>query len=162
MNFSPFVILVLTLVSLARASHVDDDDWIETETDVVFDYRNNPILRPTEALEWLMGDPTVLLIEERQELHMFLNEVFHGILHFSANYTEPSEYKKEGTVIPFPGAVRPYVLREGDKLYLYYEQYHLPLYRRSSIMVRTADIVIKETGWINNCHRSSDNLAPRN
>ena len=93
---------------------------------------------------------------------MFLNEVFHGILHFSANYTEPSEYKKEGTVIPFPGAVRPYVLREGDRLYLYYEQYHLPLYRRSSIMVRTADIVIKQTGWITNCRLSSDNLNPRN
>ena len=53
---------------------------------------------------------------------------------------------KQGTVIGLPGSVRPYVIRVGERLHLYYEQYHLPLYRTSSIMLRTANIIIKETG----------------
>ena len=143
MNLLPLLLSPLVVVA---DSLLNDDDWVVTETEIVFDYRNNPILRPTELLEWLMGDPTVVLIEETQEIHMFLNEVFHGILHFSANYSQPAEFTKQGTVIGFPGAVRPYVFRDGDKLHLYYEQYHLPLYRSSSIMLRTANIIIKPTG----------------
>ena len=143
MKFTGAFILLLTQLLDVGAN---DDDWLVTETDSVFDYRNNPILRPTELLEWLMGDPTVVMIEERQELHLFLNEVFHGILHFSGDLMEPTELRKQGTVIGFPGAVRPYVLRLGDRLHLYYEQYHPPLYRASSIMLRSANIIIKETG----------------
>ena len=145
MNFLLLFLLVSPLVVLTE-SLVNDDDWVVTETEIVLDYRNNPILRPTELLEWLVGDPTVVLIEETQEIHMFLNEVFHGILHFSANYSHPTEFTKQGAVIGLPGSVRPYVLREGDRLHLYYEQYHLPLYRSSSIMLRTANIIIKQTG----------------
>ena len=139
--------LLLSALMVATAnSLLDDDDWIATETEIVLDYKYNPILRPTELLEWLLGDPTVVLIEETQEVHMFVNEVFHGILQFSANYSQPAEFSKQGTVIGLPGAVRPYVMRAGDRLHLYYEQYHLPLYRRSSIMLRSADIIIKQTG----------------
>ena len=139
--------LLLSALMVATAnSLLNDDDWIVTETEKVLDYKNNPILRPTEPLEWLLGDPTVVLIEETQEIHMFVNEVFHGILHFSANYSQPTELTKQGTVIGFPGSVRPYVMRDGDRLHLYYEQYHLPLYRRSSIMLRSADIIFKQTG----------------
>ena len=152
MKVSPLQILVLSSLAGLGGSTVNDEDWLVTDTEVVLDYRNNPILRPTEPFEWLMGDPTVVLIEEKEELHIFLNEVFHGILHFTGNYSQPTELWKEGTVIAFPGAVRPYVLRDGDRLHLYYEQYHLPLYRRSSIMLRTARIIIRETGSKENFH----------
>ena len=30
---------------------------------------------PTDLLEWLLGDPTVVLFEQEDELHMFVNEV---------------------------------------------------------------------------------------
>ena len=150
MNILPFFLLFA--LEVLADSLVNDDDWIVTETEIVLDYRENPILKPTELLEWLLGDPTVVLIEETQEIHMFVNEVFHGILHFTGNYSQPTQLWKEGTVIAFPGAVRPYVLRDGDRLHLYYEQYHLPLYRRSSIMLRTARIIIKDTGSKENFH----------
>ena len=44
--------------------------------------------------------------EEKHELHMFVNEIFHGILHFSTNYSEPFNFHQVGTVIPDVGAVR--------------------------------------------------------
>ena len=58
---------------------------------------------------------------------------------------------------------RPYVFREGDRLYLYYEQYHArDLFRESSILMRTADILRTETGlefrWAN---ASTEMLRPQ-
>ena len=58
---------------------------------------------------------------------------------------------------------RPYVYREGDRLYLYYEQYHASdLFRESSILMRTADILRSETGlefrWANT---STEMLRPQ-
>ena len=44
--------------------------------------------------------------EEVGELHMFANEIFHGILHFSANYNDPFNFQQVGVVIPDAGAVR--------------------------------------------------------
>ena len=52
MNFLLLFLLVSPLVVLTE-SLVNDDDWVVTETEIVLDYRNNPILRPTELLEWL-------------------------------------------------------------------------------------------------------------
>ena len=40
------------------------------------------------------------------KVHMFVNEVFHGILHYSARWSEPAVFSKQGPVIPVPGAVR--------------------------------------------------------
>ena len=40
------------------------------------------------------------------KVHMFVNEVFHGILHYSAHWSEPAVFSKQGPVIPVPGAVR--------------------------------------------------------
>ena len=40
------------------------------------------------------------------KVHMFVNEVFHGILHYSARWSEPAVFSKKGPVIPVPGAVR--------------------------------------------------------
>ena len=40
------------------------------------------------------------------KVHMFVNEVFHGILHYTARWSEPAVFSKQGPVIPVPGAVR--------------------------------------------------------
>jgi len=74
---------------------------------------------------------------------MFANEVFHGILHFTAPLDSPTNFTKHDTVIAFPGSVRPSVLLVGSTLHLYYEQYQLPLFRSSAIMLRTARIIME-------------------
>jgi len=42
----------------------------------------NPILKPSGVGEWILGDPAVLLIGD--EIHLWGNEVFHGINHYVA------------------------------------------------------------------------------
>ena len=101
MNILPFFLLFA--LEVLADSLVNDDEWIVTETEIVLDYRENPILKPTELLEWLLGDPTVVLIEETQEIHMFVNEVFHGILHFSADYSQPTDFTKQAEWRPLIG-----------------------------------------------------------
>ena len=64
---------------------------------------------------------------------------------------------------PSENICRPYVYREGERLYLYYEQYHASdLFRESSILMRTADILRTETGlefrWANT---STEMLRPQ-
>ena len=98
--------LFFTLCIFSASSKLSSNDWIHTDSDRVLDYRHNPILVPTDLLEWLLGDPTVVLIEPENELHMFVNEVFHGIIHYSANYSDPSNFEKQGPVIPDAGSVR--------------------------------------------------------
>merc|ERR1711973_703922 len=110
-----FFIFVFAFGSASRQD--DDEDWLVTNTDCVLDYKFNPILEPEDILEWILGAPTLVLIEETNQLHLFVNEVFHGILHYSADYNQPFNFTKRGTVIPDAGAVRPYVLRDGEKLY---------------------------------------------
>ena len=98
--------IVLTICTCAASSKVDIPDWVHTDSDRVLDYRHNPILVPTDLLEWLLGDPTVVLFEQEDDLHMFVNEVFHGIIHYSANYSDPFNFEKHESVIPDAGSVR--------------------------------------------------------
>ena len=98
--------LLFTLCIYSAASKLSANDWIHTDSDRVLDYRHNPILVPTDLLEWLLGDPTVVLFEPEDELHMFVNEVFHGIIHYSTNYSDPFNFEKKGPVIPDAGSVR--------------------------------------------------------
>ena len=121
-----------------------DDDWESTDNEHVLDFTFNPILKPTELFEWLVADPTVITIGN--EIHMFANEVFHGILHFTANPASPTNFTKQDTIIPFPGSVRPYAHLEEDTLYLFFEQYQLPLFRTSHIMLRKAKVFIDLSG----------------
>merc|ERR1712227_25585 len=103
MKFIIFFVTISFGTIFSRETFVNgsDDEWIETNCDLILDYRENPILRATDILEWILGDPTIVLLtgeekleksedqEEVGELHMFANEIFHGILHFSANYNDP-------------------------------------------------------------------------
>ena len=52
---------------------------------------------------------------------------------------------RQGTAVGLPGAVRPYALLQGDLLHLYYEQYQLPLFRSSVVMVRKAALSYRGT-----------------
>ena len=56
-----FINILLLISSILCQS----DDWVGTGVDGVLDYRDNPILRPSDLLEWILGDPTVLLFEEQ-------------------------------------------------------------------------------------------------
>ena len=98
--------IIFSLCLYSASSKLPANDWIHTDSDRVLDYRHNPILVPTDLLEWLLGDPTVVLFEQQDELHMFVNEVFHGIIHYSANYSDPVNFEKQGSVIPDAGSVR--------------------------------------------------------
>ena len=82
------------------------DDWVQTRVDGVLDYKDNPILKPSDLLEWILGDPTVVLFDEENELHMFVNEIFHGILHFKAQFSDPTNFIKQESVIQDAGSVR--------------------------------------------------------
>ena len=99
-------VIVFTVCISSASSKFSANDWIHTDSDRVLDYRHNPILVPTDLLEWLLGDPTVVLFEQENELHMFVNEVFHGIIHYSANYSDPVNFEKHGPIIPDAGSVR--------------------------------------------------------
>ena len=56
-----FINILLLISSILCQS----DDWVGTGVDGVLDYRDNPILRPSDLLEWILGDPTVVLFEEQ-------------------------------------------------------------------------------------------------
>ena len=99
-------VIVFTVCISFASSKFYANDWIHTDSDRVLDYRHNPILVPTDLLEWLLGDPTVVLFEQEDELHMFVNEVFHGIIHYSAKYSDPVNFEKHGPIIPDAGSVR--------------------------------------------------------
>jgi hypothetical protein len=135
---------MLALLSLLPACLASADPWLPTPHPLVSDHRDNPLLRPTELAEWILGDPTV--IQLGAEVHRVCNEVFHGILHFTAPADAPFKFDKHGVAIARPGAVRPYVMAVGDTLYLYYEQYQLPSFHTSVLMLRTAQVSISGSG----------------
>ena len=137
-------LLPLLLPLLPTCLTSPTDDWLPTSTPGVLDFASNPILRPTELGEWILGDPSVLRIGEH--LHMFCNEVVHGILHFTASPSSPTSFTRAGSAVALPGAVRPYALLEEDTLHLYYEQYELPLFHTSKLMLRSASVSISSSG----------------
>ena len=81
--------------------------WLNTSTPGVQDYAANPILKTTDLGEWLLGDPTLIVVNST--LHLFANEVFHGIVHYSAPLSTPEVFTKLGHVGWFPGSQRPSV-----------------------------------------------------
>lgn len=107
--------------------------WSNTSTAGVQDYEGNPILMPSELGEWLLGDPTLLQLGD--ELHLWGNEVFHGILHFSAKLTDVTNFTKVETSVRLPGANRAYAHFDAARntVILFYEQYYPPLFRSSKI-----------------------------
>jgi hypothetical protein len=117
-------------------------EWVITDTSGVYDYSGNPILTPPDKHEWLLGDPTIISLGN--EIHMFANEVFHGIIHLVANKENPTEFTKVDGIVNLPGSVRPYafISEPENKLFLFYEQYEFPLYKSSKILLRTASINI--------------------
>ena len=55
-----------------------EDDWLPGSNPWVFDSASNPILRPPDLLEWILGDPAVVQLGGK--IHMFAYEVFCGLL----------------------------------------------------------------------------------
>jgi len=137
------------ILSSSNLAAGPEEEWLPGSNPWVFDSASNPILEPPGLLEWILVDPAVIQLGD--QIHMFANEVFHGILHFTAPLNSPTNFTKLNTVIAFPGCVRPSILLVGSTLHLYYEQYQLPLFRSSAIMLRTARLIMEgETlvlGW---------------
>lgn len=113
-------------------------DWTKTDILGVEDYSCNPILTATDNFEWILGDPTIVKLGD--EIHMFANEVFHGIIHYTASIHSPMEFHQVDSAVSIPGSVRPYAFyaENENTLYLYYEQYEFPLYHSSNILLKTA------------------------
>ena len=47
---------ILYFLTPVLCSIVNGDDWVETEVDGVLDHVDNPILRPHDLLEWILGE----------------------------------------------------------------------------------------------------------
>lgn len=95
-------------------------EWVPSENPSVDDYTGNPFLRPQTG-EWLIGDPTVLQIGD--ELHLWANEVFHGIMHYVAPMSDPFSFELLEESVILPGAVRGHAMINDGKVVLFYEQY---------------------------------------
>ena len=59
-------LLPLTLSTRGEAG--DNGDWETTANGRVLDHVSNPILRPSDPLEWILGDPTVVTFPEQDEV----------------------------------------------------------------------------------------------
>ena len=88
-------------------------------------------MKPSGIGEWILGDPAVLKIGD--EIHLWGNEVFHGINHYVSHVSDPMNFTKLEESVILPGAVRATALIEDGKVILFYEQYELPLFRKSKI-----------------------------
>lgn len=135
-----FQIWMLTAwCSIAVATTAASSDlWVDTATAGVYDYKTNPILSPVDKFEWVLGDPTVLVLGN--QIHMFANEVFHGINHFVASINNPESFTFVDYVTKLPGSARPYVYYDesANSVILFYEQYEFPFYNASAIVFREA------------------------
>ena len=61
--------LCITLSLLhTRGEAGDNGDWEATANGRVLDHVSNPILRPSDPLEWILGDPTVVSFPEQDEV----------------------------------------------------------------------------------------------
>eukprot|EP00928_Gymnodinium_smaydae_P023407 TRINITY_DN19333_c0_g1_i1.p1 TRINITY_DN19333_c0_g1~~TRINITY_DN19333_c0_g1_i1.p1 ORF type:complete len:172 (-),score=12.38 TRINITY_DN19333_c0_g1_i1:37-552(-) len=78
----------------------------------VQDYLGNPILSAS-GLDWILGDPTVLLING--EVHMWTNTLLTGILHYKASASSPLSFERLGTAVPYPGAVRAFAVHDEEQ-----------------------------------------------
>ena len=61
-------LLPLTLSTRGEAEAGDSGDWEATANGRVLDHVSNPILRPSDPLEWILGDPTVVTFPEQEEV----------------------------------------------------------------------------------------------
>jgi hypothetical protein len=117
--------------------------WLNTTTRGVQDYCQNPVLKPVHFGEWILGDPTVVI--HNNQIHLWANEIFHGIIHFVAPVDNPFDFSELENSISSPGATRPFALKTKDSVILYFEQYTLSsLYYDSILMYTEAKLT---GGW---------------
>ena len=128
MNFK-FLLLILGLFRTVC------QDWIPSNHSAagILDYAHNPILHATNIGEWILGDPTVLRVNNT--IHLWANEIFHGITHYVANASTPYRFIKAERSVWMPGSVRAFAMFNEDKsgILLFYEQYQPPFFEKSHI-----------------------------
>ena len=132
--------LWIFIIYLATIVH---SQWIETNTENIYDYKNNPIIKP---IDWIAGDPTSIIIDNN--IHVWANSGISGIYHYIADVNQPWNLVYHDHTILFPGAVRPFVLVDDDIVYLFYEQYKPPFFSKSEInMIQTKTAIINQNNW---------------
>ena len=62
------ITLSLLHLPLSTRGEARDNDWEATANGRVLDHVSNPILRPSDPLEWILGDPTVVTFPEQDEV----------------------------------------------------------------------------------------------
>ncbi|GMI34607.1 hypothetical protein TeGR_g6831 [Tetraparma gracilis] len=141
MRLSLLIPAALTPLALA------DPDYVPTANPSVLDAATNPILTADDALEWILGDPAMIPIPSCPT-QMLANEVFHGIIQYKETDSLSNKWSRHGSAVPLPGAVRPNVVVEGDKVFLVYEQYKLTsLFKDSTMKMKTGTISDCEIAW---------------
>lgn len=73
------------------------------------------------------------MLQIGDELHLWANEVFHGINHYVSALSDPFNFALLEETVILPGAVRGHAMIDSGKVILFYEQYQAPLYHSSEI-----------------------------
>ncbi|GMI05028.1 hypothetical protein TrLO_g2871 [Triparma laevis f. longispina] len=142
-----------TAQTLTADKQSSGTSWIDI-SDGVQDAGGNPILEPSDMLEWILGDPSLLDLDTG-ERYVFANEVFHGIIWYKAQQPVDSngefQYSKIGKVVGYPGAVRPFAHYDSSTktVHLFYEQYQFPLYNKSKIWMKKGTVNDGKITWEN-------------
>jgi len=106
----------------------------------VEDWALNPIITAPSIVNWIVGDPTVMQVDE--EIHMFTNGALGDIQHYVAKTSDPTCFKELSPAIRGFGTVRPYIFHDkaNNIVTLFYEQYKPLFFNSSVIMARQAEV----------------------
>ncbi len=107
------------------------------------DCPENPLIGPPSG-EWLIADPSVITPEESPDpdWHLFANSLL-GIHHYTS--ADGIHWGRRGKV---GGGFRPYVIKEGDTFYMFFERFTVPQFR-SHVAVRSSKDLWEwgDPGW---------------
>ena len=96
------------------------------------DHPENPLIRPPSG-EFLIADPSVITPEESPDpdWHLFASSLL-GIHHYTS--ADGIHWGRRGKV---GSGFRPYVIKEGDTFYMFFERFTVPQFR-SHVAVRSS------------------------
>lgn len=104
------------------------------------DFSGNPVLQAPGWVDWVVGDPCVLRIDD--EIHLWTNGALADIQHWVAHVDDPTSFRRlEDSVSGF-GTARPYAFHDKAKntVTLFYEKYDFPHLTNSRVLCREADV----------------------
>jgi len=102
-------------------------NWVE--------FNGNPIIKP-KFPDWIIADPTFITPDKSPDgrWHLFAHCIIRGIQHFISN----DGINWVNTKQKLFSGIRPFIFREDDTFYLFYEELLTP-FSNSKIVVRTSN-----------------------